>query len=64
MTRPAAKTIFEQGLGLFGAPADALLLDEIVAIAYEERRKRTNSAMDNTRLTDAKESEKGNAPLP
>jgi len=32
------ETVFEQGLGLFGSPEDAALLDEVVAIAYEERR--------------------------
>lgn len=30
---------FEQGLGLFGSPADSALLDEVVSIAYEERRR-------------------------
>ena len=34
-----AQTVFEQGLGLFGSPEDAALLDEVVAIAYEERRR-------------------------
>lgn len=38
--RPGA-TIFEQGLGLFGSPADAALIDEIVNMAYEERRRPT-----------------------
>ncbi len=33
------KTIFEQGLGLFGSVEDAALLDEVVSIAYEERRR-------------------------
>ena len=37
--RPAEGTVFEQGLGLFGSPEDAALLDEVVAIAYEERRR-------------------------
>lgn len=32
------KSVFEQGLGLFGSPEDAALLDEVVAVAYEERR--------------------------
>jgi hypothetical protein len=40
-TLPAAGTVFEQGLGLFGEPEDAALLDEVVAIAYEERRRAT-----------------------
>lgn len=35
----ASKTVFEQGLGLFGSPEDASLLDEVVSIAYEERRR-------------------------
>jgi Arc/MetJ-type ribon-helix-helix transcriptional regulator len=36
----AAKgTVFEQGLGLFGSPEDAALLDEVISIAYEERRR-------------------------
>jgi hypothetical protein len=33
------QTVFEQGLGLFGSPADAALMDEVVHIAYEERRR-------------------------
>jgi hypothetical protein len=37
----AGRTIFEQGLGLFGSPEDAALLDEVVSIAYEERRRPT-----------------------
>lgn len=36
---PRTKTVFEQGLGLFGSPDDAALLDEVVSLAYEERRK-------------------------
>lgn len=32
-------TVFEQGLGLFGSLEDAALLDEVVHIAYEERRR-------------------------
>ncbi len=32
-----ALTVFAQGLGLFGSPEDSALLDEVVAIAYEER---------------------------
>jgi hypothetical protein len=32
-------TVFEQGLGLFGSPEDAALLDEVVELAYEERRR-------------------------
>ncbi|HEV2690632.1 MAG TPA: hypothetical protein VGV35_18885 [Bryobacteraceae bacterium] len=32
-------TVFEQGLGLFGSPEDAALLDEVVSIAYDERRR-------------------------
>jgi hypothetical protein len=33
------RTVFEQGLGLFGSPEDAALLDEVVSIAYKERRR-------------------------
>ncbi len=45
--RPAGKaradaTVFEQGLGLFGSPEDAALLDEVVELAYEERRRPSN----------------------
>jgi hypothetical protein len=36
---PPGSTIFEQGLGLFGSPEDAALLDEVVSIAYQERRR-------------------------
>ena len=32
-------SVFEQGLGLFGNPEEAALLDEVVSIAYEERRR-------------------------
>lgn len=38
------RTVFEQGLGLFGSPEDAALLDEVVSIAYEERRRPTKSS--------------------
>lgn len=31
--------VFEQGLGLFGSPEDAALLDEVVELAYEDRRR-------------------------
>ena len=37
--------VFEQGLGLFGSPADAALLDEVVAKAYEERRRPTRPSI-------------------
>lgn len=42
--RPAGKgrsdtTVFEQGLGLFGTPEDAAMLDEVVQLAYQERRR-------------------------
>ena len=32
-------SVFEEGLGLFGSPEDAALLDEVVALAYAERRR-------------------------
>jgi hypothetical protein len=35
----ASGSVFEQGLGLFGSPEDAALLDEVVSIAYEERHR-------------------------
>jgi hypothetical protein len=35
----SSATVFEQGLGLFGSPDDAALIDEVVHIAYEERRQ-------------------------
>jgi len=38
-SRTAPKTVFEQGLGLFGSPEDSALLDEVVSIAYQERRR-------------------------
>lgn len=38
-TLPAEATVFEQGLGLFGSAEDAALLDEVVAVAYQERRR-------------------------
>lgn len=33
----SGRSVFEQGLGLFGSPEDAALLDEVVCLAYEER---------------------------
>ena len=33
------KSVFEQGLGLFGSGEDAALLDEVVSIAYQERKR-------------------------
>lgn len=39
LRKPVSRTVFEQGLGLFGSPEDAALLDEVVSIAYEERRR-------------------------
>ena len=35
----AGRTLFEQGLGLFGLGDDAALLDEVVSLADEERRR-------------------------
>ena len=32
-------SVFAQGLGLLGSPEDATLLDEVVSIAYQERRR-------------------------
>jgi hypothetical protein len=33
------RTIAEQGLGLFGSPEDAALIDEVVSLAYADRRR-------------------------
>jgi hypothetical protein len=43
--QPSSQTVFEQGLGLFGSPEDAALLDEVVAIAYAERRRPPKTAL-------------------
>ncbi|MGA2119348.1 MAG: hypothetical protein ABSH56_31945 [Bryobacteraceae bacterium] len=40
----ATTTVFEQGLGMFGSAEDAALLDEVVSIAYAERRRPTSPA--------------------
>jgi hypothetical protein len=42
--RPTPKPVFEQGLGLFGSPEDGSLLDEVISIAYEERRRPSKSS--------------------
>ena len=39
LIKQVPQTSSEQGLGLFGSPEDSALLDEVVAIAYEERRR-------------------------
>ena len=36
--QPAAEVASEPGLGLFGSPEDSALLDEVVGMAYEDRR--------------------------
>jgi hypothetical protein len=41
-TSPPKTTAFEPGLGLFGSPEDSALLDEVVQLAYEERRRSSN----------------------
>jgi hypothetical protein len=35
----AGRSVFEQGLGLFGSSEGSALLDEVVSIAYEERHR-------------------------
>jgi hypothetical protein len=35
------ETVFDRGLGLFGSPSDSALLEEVVRIAYDERRRPT-----------------------
>jgi len=49
-TPAAGGSVFEQGLGLFGSPEDAALLDEVVSIAYKERHRsaRKSQASDLT----------------
>ncbi|MFZ0313838.1 MAG: hypothetical protein WAL85_14120 [Candidatus Korobacteraceae bacterium] len=42
--KPVPKAVFEQGLGLFGSPEDSALLDEVVCIAYQERRRPSKTA--------------------
>jgi hypothetical protein len=39
----AELSVFEQGLGLFGSPSDAALLDDVVRLAYDERRRPSRS---------------------
>ena len=36
---PVGPSIFDQRFGLFGDPEDTKLIDDIVAIAYQERRR-------------------------
>ena len=42
---PAIESVFAQGLGLFGSPEDSALLDQVVATAYEERRRPANPSV-------------------
>ncbi len=35
----SSSSVSAQGLGLFGSPEDASLLDEVVSMAYQERRR-------------------------
>ena len=42
------KTLFEQGLGLFGSQEYSALLDEVVAIAYAERKRPAKTDVDLT----------------
>ncbi|MDZ4802720.1 MAG: hypothetical protein SGI92_31550 [Bryobacteraceae bacterium] len=37
-------SVFDQGPGLFGSVDDAALLDEVVHMAYEERRRPSEPA--------------------
>ncbi len=43
------QSVFEQGLGLFGSPEDSALLDDVVSMAYDERRR--PSKREHTSLT-------------
>jgi hypothetical protein len=36
-------SVFEQGLGLFGSPSDSALLDDVVRLAYDERRRQSGT---------------------
>ena len=38
-SQSATPTVFEQGLGMFGSPEDAALIDEVVSLAYADRRR-------------------------
>lgn len=38
-------TVLEQGLGLLGSAEDAALLDEVVQLAYDERRRPSSSVL-------------------
>jgi hypothetical protein len=40
--QPAIPIAIKQGLGLFGSPEDSALLDEVVAMAMENRRHPSN----------------------
>ena len=42
---PKEKTVFEEGLGLFGSREDAALIDEVTSMAYEERRRPSKSTL-------------------
>lgn len=42
--RPAAAGVHENGLGLFSGREDSELLDEVVAMAMEDRRRPSNRA--------------------
>lgn len=41
----ADMAVFERGLGLFCSPEDSALLDEVVHLAYEERRRPSSPAL-------------------
>ncbi len=38
-TAQPVASVLEQGLGLFGSPEDAALLDEVTSLAYAERHR-------------------------
>ena len=40
----SGSSIFEQGLGLFGSAEDSALLDQVVELAYQERRRPSTSS--------------------
>lgn len=43
-SNPSHGEVAEAGLGLFGSEEDSALLDEVVSIAYQERRRPSKTA--------------------
>ena len=47
------KAVFEQELGMFGSSQDAALLDEVVAVAYDDRKRAATPASDTVSRQEA-----------